>query len=126
MTTDIAGACGSRRDAGEPFLLDLPRADVLEDGDGVALSDGSWILVKSGAGEPARDHRRAPPRGWRGSLGISATVTSRRRSRATASSFATIMSLRDMLEGFGARLKRLEAPFTPERGAYDAAGSGSS
>jgi urease accessory protein len=34
-------------DVGEPFLLDLPRAGVLEEGDGLALSDGSWFAVKA-------------------------------------------------------------------------------
>src|SRR5690242_14269888 len=36
-------------DAGEPFLLDLERAAVLEDGDGLALSDGTWLAVKAAA-----------------------------------------------------------------------------
>ncbi|HEX7968809.1 MAG TPA: urease accessory protein UreE, partial [Stellaceae bacterium] len=34
-------------DAGEPFLLDLPQAGVLEEGDGLALSDGTWFAVKA-------------------------------------------------------------------------------
>src|SRR5579872_121674 len=34
-------------DAGEPFLLDLPRAGVLDDGDGLALSDKTWLLVRA-------------------------------------------------------------------------------
>lgn len=108
-------------DAGEPFLLDLPRADVLEDGDGVALSDGSWVLVRAApeslleitAATPARLARLA----WHlGNRHLPVQIAGDR------------ILIRDdhviahMLEGLGARLKRLEAPFTPERGAYDAAG----
>src|ERR1700744_3948392 len=34
-------------DAGEAFLLDLPRVTVLECGDGLALDDGGWIGVQA-------------------------------------------------------------------------------
>src|SRR5579864_2424213 len=34
-------------DAGEAFLLDLPQASVLADGDGLALSDGTWLAVRA-------------------------------------------------------------------------------
>src|SRR5882757_9428609 len=33
-------------DAGEAFLLDLPRATLLAAGDGLAIDDGSWIEVR--------------------------------------------------------------------------------
>ena len=36
-------------DAGEFFLLDLPRAVALGDGDGLALDDGGWIEVRAKA-----------------------------------------------------------------------------
>jgi urease accessory protein len=32
-------------DAGEDFLLDLPEAHVLADGDGLRLADGGWIAI---------------------------------------------------------------------------------
>ncbi len=64
-------------DAGEPFLLDLSRTAILEEGDGLALSDGT-----------PRRHRHCS----RASLGISATGISRRRSKRSASSSATITS----------------------------------
>src|SRR5216683_2631796 len=34
-------------DAGEPFLLDLSRTAILEEGDGLALSDGTWLAVNA-------------------------------------------------------------------------------
>src|SRR5260221_13378645 len=36
-------------DAGEPFLLDLARPARLVDGDGLALDDGGWVLVRAAA-----------------------------------------------------------------------------
>jgi urease accessory protein len=104
-------------DEGEPFLLDLPRADVLEEGDGLALSDGSWLRVKAApealievtAASPALLLRLA----WHlGNRHLPAQLESDR------------ILIRDdhviaaMLEGLGARLRRLDAPFSPERGAY--------
>jgi urease accessory protein len=106
-------------DAGEPFLLDLPRAGVLEDGDGLALSDGSWLAVQAApealievtASSPALLLRLA----WHiGNRHLPAQLEGGR------------LLIRDdhviaaMLEGLGARLRRIEAPFTPERGAYAA------
>src|SRR5579875_3202352 len=67
-------------DRGEAFLLDLPQAAVLRDGDGLALDDGGWIAVVA-APEPLR---RIPAicAGWHG---ISATATCLRQSPGTAS-----------------------------------------
>jgi urease accessory protein len=104
-------------DAGEPFLLDLPRAEALEEGDGLALSDGSWLRVKAApealievtAASPALLLRLA----WHlGNRHLPAQIEPDR------------ILIRDdhviaaMLEGLGARLRRLDAPFSPERGAY--------
>ena len=107
-------------DAGEGFLLDLPRAGVLEDGDGIALSDGGWIAVKAApealivvtAPSPELLLRIA----WHlGNRHLPAQIEAGR------------ILIRDdhviaaMLEGLGASLRKLAAPFTPERGAYAAA-----
>ncbi len=109
-----------KSDAGEPFLLDLPRAGLLAEGDGLALSDGSWLAVRAApealievtAGDPALLARLA----WHiGNRHLPAQIEQGR------------LFIRDdhviaaMLEGLGARLRRLEAPFTPEPGAYDTA-----
>jgi len=107
-------------DAGEPFLLDLPRADVLEHGDGVALSDGTWFEVRAApenlleitAATPALLARLA----WHlGNRHLPAEIA---RDRILIRDDHVIA---DMLEGLGARLKRIAAPFTPERVAYDTA-----
>lgn len=104
-------------DAGEPFLLDLPRADVLEEGDGLALSDGSWLRVKA-APEALIEVTAASPGlllrlAWHlGNRHLPAQIEPQR------------ILIRDdhviaaMLEGLGAALRRVEAPFSPERGAY--------
>ena len=108
-------------DAGEPFLLDLPRADVLEDGDGVALSDGSWFLVRAAA-ENLLEITAATPAllarlAWHlGNRHLPAQIAGDRIFIRNDHVIA------HMLEGLGARLKRIAAPFTPERGAYDGEG----
>ena len=110
-------------DAGEPFLLDLPQAAVLGEGDGIALSDGSWLAVKAAperlievtAPDPALLLRL----GWH--LGNRHLPTQIEASRILIRDDHVIAA---MLEGLGARLRRIEAPFTPERGAYAAAPHG--
>ena len=107
-------------DGGEPFLLDLAEAGVLEDGDGLALSDGSWLAVRAKA-EPLIEVTAADPAAlarlaWH--LG--------NRHLPVAIDGARLLIRDDhviaaMLEGLGARLRRIEAPFSPERGAYHAA-----
>jgi urease accessory protein len=104
-------------DEGEAFLLDLPRAGVLEEGDGIALSDGTWLRVKA-APEALLEVTAASPAlllrlAWHlGNRHLPAQIEAHR------------ILIRDdhviaaMLEGLGARLARIEAPFTPERGAY--------
>ena len=106
-------------DAGEAFLLDLPRAGVLEEGDGVALSDGSWFVVQA-APEALLEVTASSPEllirlAWHiGNRHLPAQLEGGR------------ILIRDdhviaaMLEGLGARLRRIDAPFTPERGAYAA------
>jgi urease accessory protein len=106
-------------DAGEAFLLDLPRAGVLEDGDGLALSDGSWLAVQAApealievtASSPALLTRFA----WH--IGNRHLPAQFDRGRILIRDDHVIAA---MLEGLGARLRRINAPFTPERGAYAA------
>jgi len=104
-------------DAGEPFLVDLPRATLLGDGDGLALSDGTWLAVKA-APEALLEITAAAPEllarlAWHiGNRHVPAQIEAQR------------LLIRDdhviaaMLEGLGARVRHLTAPFTPERGAY--------
>jgi urease accessory protein len=106
-------------DAGEAFLLDLPRVGVLEEGDGLALSDGSWLAVQA-APEALIEVTASSPElltrlAWHiGNRHLPAQLEGGR------------ILIRDdhviaaMLEGLGACLRRIAAPFAPERGAYAA------
>ena len=107
-------------DAGDAFLLDLPRAALLDAGDGLALDDGSWIEVCP-ALERLIEVRAAPG----DQLARIAWHVGNRH--VPAQSCGDHLLLRedaviiDMLSGLGAIFRRVEAPFTPERGAYEAA-----
>ncbi len=102
---------------GLDFLLDLPRAEALADGDGLLLEDGRMIAVKAAA-EPLFDitcddadhllrvawhlgNRHLPTELRPGGLRI-------RHDHVIA----------DMLTKLGARVTPIEAPFNPEGGAY--------
>ena len=105
-------------DMGEAFLLDLPQTRVLEDGDGLALDDGTWLAVRA-APEPVLEVRAASSEqlarlAWHiGNRHLAAQMLADRiLIRADA-------VIEDMLRGLGADLRRIDAPFTPERGAYD-------
>ena len=103
-----------RSDAGEAFLVDLERPTSLDDGDAFQLEDGRRISVRA-LPEPLLEvtgdnlarlawhigNRHTPCQVYPDRLLI-------RRDPV----------LRDMLERLGADLRRVEAPFTPEGGAY--------
>jgi urease accessory protein len=102
---------------GIEFLLDLPQATVLRDGDGLVLDDGSIVRV-SGRPEPLVEIAAASPQelarlAWHignrhTDLQVTGDMLRIRRDHV----------LEDMLRGLGARLAYVEAPFEPERGAY--------
>jgi len=102
---------------GTKFLLDLPHATALRDGDGLVLDDGSIVRV-AGKPEPLTEIAAATADqlarlAWH--LGNRHTdmqvVGDRLRIRRDH-------VLEDMLRGLGARLTPIEAPFDPEPGAY--------
>jgi urease accessory protein len=109
-------------DQGEAFLLDLPRPVVLDEGDGLWLDDGRWIAVH--AAPEALIEVTAPDAGllvrlaWHlGNRHLPARIETERilirRDHVIA----------DMLAQLGATIRLIEAPFTPERGAYDGGAS---
>jgi len=129
---DAAGACDTvtldfddrhrrrRRYAGEggfAFLLDLPEATVLRDGDGLALEGGGAVAVRA-APEPLVEVTSADPAhfarlAWHlGNRHLPAEIDAGR------------ILIRDdhvitaMLRGLGATLRTVQAPFNPEGGAY--------
>jgi urease accessory protein len=104
-------------EGGTAFLLDLPHATALKDGDGLVLEDGAIVRV-AGKAEPLVEIAAASPQelarlAWH--IGNRHTdvqvVGDRLRIRRDH-------VLEDMLRGLGARLTPIEAPFDPEHGAY--------
>ncbi|MGE0233473.1 MAG: urease accessory protein UreE [Flavobacteriaceae bacterium] len=104
-------------DNGIPFLLDLPHAVLLRHGDGLVLEDGRVIEVLA-APEPllevrGRDARHLTALAWQiGNRHLAAQIFEDR-----------ILIRRDhviaaMLEGLGASVTDINAPFDPEGGAY--------
>jgi urease accessory protein len=104
-------------EGGTSFLLDLPHATVLRDGDGLILEDGSIVRV-AGKREAlvevrAQTLRELARLAWHiGNRHTDVEITGEglriRRDRV----------LEDMLRALGAELSPIEAPFDPEPGAY--------
>jgi urease accessory protein len=103
---------------GTRFLLDLPQATALHDGDGLVLDDGHIVRIV-GRPEPlleiaAVDARELARLAWHiGNRHIDVQVVGDRlRIRRDH-------VIEDMLRGLGARLLAVKAVFDPEHGAYD-------
>jgi urease accessory protein len=103
---------------GTRFLLDLPRAAALRDGDGLLLDNGAIVRV-AGRPEPLIEIAAASPQqlarlAWHiGNRHIDVQVVGDRlRIRRDH-------VIEDMLRGLGAFLTPVDAPFDPEPGAYD-------
>jgi urease accessory protein len=102
---------------GTTFLLDLPQATALRDGDGLVLDDGSVVRVV-GRSEPlieiaaANSHQLARLAWHIGNRHIDVQIVGDRlRMRRDH-------VIEDMLRGLGAQLAPVDAPFDPEPGAY--------
>ncbi len=104
-------------DGGLDVLLDLPRAAILTDGDGLYLDDGGWIgihavvedVIEVTAGSPGDLPRLA----WH--------IGNRHCPAQFAGDRILIRAdhvIAEMLRGLGAVLRPYQAPFTPESGAY--------
>ena len=104
-------------DGGGSFLLDLAEATVMRDGDGLELEAGGFIrlraaaedLVSVTADSPAKLLRLA----WH--LGNRHLPTELDGERILIRHDQVIIR---MLEGLGATLQKVRAPFNPEGGAY--------
>jgi urease accessory protein len=102
---------------GTRFLLDLPHATALRDGDGLVLEDGGIVhvagkpeaLVEIAAAAPHELARLAWHIGNRhADVQVVGDTLRIRRDHV----------LEDMLRRLGARVSPIEAPFEPEPGAY--------
>lgn len=102
---------------GVAFLLDLPEAVALRDGDGLLLEDGRMVAVKA-APEPlaeisARDGADLVRLAWH--LGNRHLPTQLAGDRLLIRRDHVI---EDMARGLGATVRHVDAPFDPESGAY--------
>jgi len=104
-------------DGGTDFLLDLPEPVVLRDGDGLALDDGGYVMVKA-ADETLIEIRAKDPAlfvrlAWHlGNRHLPAQIEA---DRILIRDDHVIV---DMLRGLGAEVRAVSAPFNPEGGAY--------
>jgi urease accessory protein len=106
--------------AGATVTLDLPHAVRLRDGDGLVVDDNSIVRVCARP-EPLLDIAAAPS--------LLARVAWHLGNRHLPVQFADgALRIRSdhviaaMVEGLGASVRPLDAPFDPEPGAYAAAG----
>jgi urease accessory protein len=107
-------------DSGTPFLLDLPRAHRLAEGDGLELDAGSYIRVRAAA-EPVIEVAADSPEDL---LRIAWHIGNRHLPLQVADGRLRLRAdhvIADMVEGLGGRITWCEAPFDPEIGAYAAA-----
>ena len=104
-------------DSGEDFLLDLPRAHHLVEGDGLELEGGGLLRIRA-APEPVFDIQAADPADL---LRIAWHLGNRHLPLQIAGDRLRILAdhvVAEMVVGLGGRITRLEAPFDPEIGAY--------
>jgi urease accessory protein len=102
---------------GTRFLLDLPRATALRDGDGLVLEDGAIVRV-AGKPEPLIEIAAASPREL---ARLAWHIGNRHTDVQIVGDTLRIRRdhvLEDMVRALGARLTPVEAPFDPEPGAY--------
>jgi urease accessory protein len=104
-------------DGGISFLLDLPAARLLRHGEGLKLSDGRVIEVRASPEAlyevTGKDTRHLVALAWQiGNRHLAADITDTRiRIRADH-------VIKTMLEGLGANVTEILAPFDPQGGAY--------
>ncbi len=105
-------------DDGHAFLLDLPRAAVLQDGDGLALEGGGCIRVRAAVEAVADVFCLSPDLAAR----IAWHIGNRHVPvQIIANGVLRILDdhvLVEMARGLGARVVCHRAPFAPEPGAY--------
>jgi urease accessory protein len=122
VTLSYADRCKRRiqmtDDGGTGFLLSLQRAVRLSDGDGLQLDQGGFLRVVAGP-EPlveakAQNARHLARLAWHiGNRHVAAEIVDGFRLRIVVDSV-----LEAMLHQLGAEVRRIEAPFSPEGGAY--------
>jgi urease accessory protein len=110
-------------ETGTPFLLDLPRAQHLTEGDGLELDNGSYIRVRAAA-EPVIEIAADSPTDL---LRIAWHIGNRHLPVQALDDRLRIRAdhvIASMVEGLGGRITWCDAPFDPEIGAYAGAAHG--
>ncbi|HTZ80518.1 MAG TPA: urease accessory protein UreE [Stellaceae bacterium] len=102
---------------GTEFLLDLPHARLLRQGDGLKLESGGYIRVEA-VPEPLLEIRATSPEhlmrlAWH--LGNRHLATELGHDRLCIRRDHVIA---DMIRHLGGSVREIEAPFNPETGAY--------
>ena len=103
-------------DQGEPLLLDLAKAMLLGEGDGLQLDDGGFVEVKA-ANEALLEIRA-------GSAGLPRLAYHLGNRHLPIQLLADALLIRDdhviahMVRGLGGEVRAVTVPFTPEAGAY--------
>jgi urease accessory protein len=122
VTLSYAERCRRRiqmtDDGGTGFLLSLQRAVRLSDGDGLELEQGGYLRVVAGAEllveAKAKNAQHLAKLAWHiGNRHVPAEIVDGFHLRIVADSV-----LEAMLCQLGAEVRRIEAPFAPEGGAY--------
>jgi urease accessory protein len=103
---------------GLAFLLDLEEATVLRDGDGLLLEEVGGVILVRAAPEPLVEVKAETPErlarlAWH--LGNRHLPTEIQADRLLIRDDHVIV---DMLRGLGAEVRKVDAPFNPEGGAY--------
>jgi urease accessory protein len=104
-------------DSGGAFLLDLPHARHLGEGDGLELDSGSYVRVHA-APEPVLEIETADQASL---LRIAWHLGNRHLPLQVVGDRLRIREdhvIAEMVSGLGGRITRREAPFDPEFGAY--------
>lgn len=109
-------------DCGTAFLLDLDRAALLREGDGLQFEDGSWVEVLAAAEDIVDVHgdtAQATARlAWHlGNRHLPVQILDDGGIR-----FRYDHVIEAMVQGLGGSTVRRQAPFTPEGGAYQGGG----
>jgi urease accessory protein len=110
-------------DSGAAFLLDLPHAQHLAEGDGLELDTGGYLRVCAAA-EPVLEIEAADRASL---LRIAWHLGNRHLPLQVVDDRLRVREdhvIAEMVSGLGGRITRFEAPFDPEFGAYAGAAHG--
>ena len=104
-------------DQGEDVLLDLQKAVAMADGDGLQLEDGRWLQVQAAAESIVEVRHKDPHQLMR----LAWHLGNRHLPTEIRDHVLRIRPdhvIEEMLQGYGAELAKVQAPFQPEGGAY--------